>query len=82
MVIKDRYIHSGNTVVLDHGFGVLTMYFHLDSFADIKIGDVVRKGKPLGLLGMTGYATGYHLHWELRVNNVPVDPMQWTTYNF
>lgn len=82
VVIKDRYAHSGNTVVLDHGFGVLTMYFHLDSFADINVGDSVAKGKPVGTLGMTGYASGYHLHWELRIRNVPVDPMQWTTYKF
>ena len=82
VVIKDRYVHSGNTIVLDHGYGVLTMYFHLDDFADIKIGDLVKKGKPVGHIGKTGYATGDHLHWELRVNNVAVDPMQWTTYDF
>lgn len=82
VVIKERYVHAGNTVVLDHGCGVITMYFHLDNFADIKVGDTVKKGKPVGTLGMTGYATGYHLHWELRVNNIPVEPMQWTTYDF
>lgn len=82
VVIKDRYTHSGNTIVLDHGCGILTMYFHLEDFADIDLGDKVKKGKPVGTLGMTGYATGYHLHWELRVNNVAVDPMQWTKHDF
>jgi len=82
VVIKDRYVHGGNAIVLDHGCGVITIYFHLENFADINVGDVVKKGKPVGTLGMTGYATGYHLHWELRVNNIAVDPMQWTTYDF
>lgn len=82
VVIKDRYAHGGNAIVLDHGCGVITIYFHLENFADINVGDVVKKGKPVGTLGMTGYATGYHLHWELRVNNIAVDPMQWTTYDF
>lgn len=82
VVIKDRYVHGGNAIVLDHGCGVITIYFHLENFADINLGDVVKKGKPVGTLGMTGYATGYHLHWELRVNNIAVDPMQWTTYDF
>ncbi len=82
VIIKDRYLMSGNTVVVDHGLGVFTLYYHLDNFADIEVGDVVKKGNPLGRLGKTGYATGYHLHWELRVNNTCVDPLQWTKKNF
>jgi len=82
VIVKDRFEFSGNTVVLDHGCGIFTLYFHLDDFADISVGDVLKKGNPLGKLGKTGYATGYHLHWELRVNNLPVDPMQWVDRNF
>lgn len=82
VVIKERYAHSGNTIVLDHGCGVLSMYFHLDSFANINLGEIVKKGKPVGTVGMTGYASGYHLHWELRIYNIPVDPMQWTKHDF
>lgn len=82
VVLKERFVHSGNTVVIDHGCGVLTFYFHLDSYADINVGDPIKKGKPVGRLGMTGYASGYHLHWELRINNIPVDPVQWTRYEF
>ena len=78
VIIKDRFAISGNTVVLDHGLGVFTLYFHLDSFADVQVGDLVKKGNPIGRLGMTGYANGYHLHWELRVNNIAVDPLEWT----
>jgi len=82
VAIKERFVDSGNTVIVDHGCGVLTMYFHLDDFADITVGDKVAQGNPIGTIGKTGYATGYHLHWELRVNNTPVDPMQWTKQAF
>ncbi len=82
VVVKDRFARSGNTVVVDHGCGVLTLYGHLDSFANIDIGSKVEKGNPLGIMGKTGFATGDHLHWALLVNNVEVDPMQWTTHTF
>lgn len=82
VVLKERYEFSGNTVVIDHGMGVLSLFFHLDSFADISVGQRIAKGNPLGTMGMTGYATGYHLHWEMRVANIQVDPMQWTKPNF
>lgn len=78
VIIKDRFNISGNCVVIDHGLGVFTKYCHLDSFADIEVGDVVKKGNPIGRVGMTGYSSGYHLHWELLVNNVAVDPIEWT----
>ncbi len=78
VIIKDRFLISGNTVVIDHGIGVFSLYFHLDSFADINVGDFIKKGNPIGKLGMTGYANGYHLHWELRVKNISVDPLEWT----
>lgn len=78
VIIKERYTVPGNTVVLDHGMGVFTKYCHLDSFADIEVGDVVKKGNPIGRVGMTGYASGYHLHWEIVVNTISVDPLEWT----
>jgi murein DD-endopeptidase MepM/ murein hydrolase activator NlpD len=78
VIIKDRYLMSGNTVVIDHGLGVFTKYYHLDDFSDVEVGDTVRKGAPLGKLGMTGYANGYHLHWELSINGVSIDPLEWT----
>jgi len=80
--IKDRYAESGNTIVIDHGLGIVSMYFHLDEFANIKVGDRIQKGNPVGKLGKTGYASGYHLHWELRVNDMPVDPIQWIKSTF
>lgn len=82
LVIKERYEHSGNTVVLDHGYGLLSLFYHLDSFGPDKVGDLVKKGKPIGTIGKTGYASGYHLHWEKRLRNIQVNPLQWTKYDF
>ncbi|MBP6869343.1 M23 family metallopeptidase [Candidatus Babeliales bacterium] len=82
VVLKDRYVHSGNTIIIDHGWGILSMYFHLETYANLEVGQKVRKGNPIGTMGKTGYANGYHLHWEIRVGNIAVDPMQWTKREF
>ncbi len=82
VIIKDRYADSGNTVVIDHGLGIFTLLFHLEDFANINIGDKIRRGNPVGRMGKTGYASGYHLHWEMRINGIQVDPEQWTRDNF
>jgi hypothetical protein len=82
IALKERFEVSGNTVVIDHGCGVISLFFHLDDFAKINVGDKITKGSPLGTLGKTGYATGYHLHWEQRIYNIAVDPMQWTRSTF
>lgn len=78
VIIKDRFLITGNTVVIDHGRGITTLYAHLEDFAEIEVGDMLEKGTPIGKIGKTGYASGYHLHWELRINNIPVDPIEWT----
>ena len=65
---------SGGTVLLDHGGGLFTQYFHL-SRVDVKEGDVVAKGAVLGLVGATGRATGPHLHWGARWNGARVNPL-------
>lgn len=80
--LKERYVYSGNTIVMDHGFGIFSMFFHLDSFANVAVGQKLKKGDPIGKLGKTGYASGYHLHWEMRIGNNPIDPMQWTKAGF
>ncbi len=77
-----RYESSGNTVVIDHGLGVVSLFFHLEDFAAIKVGQKIAKGNPIGIIGKTGYATGCHLHWEMRLSGVPVDPLQWTNTKF
>ena len=78
VLVKERFLFSGNTVVLDHGRGITTLYCHLNSFADLEVGDEIEKGNPVGYQGKTGYALGEHLHWEVRVHNRKVDPLEWT----
>lgn len=71
----------GNAVILDHGLGVFTGFWHLSQI-DVSAGAVVGKGQVVGLVGNTGLSTGPHLHWEMRVLGVPVDPLQWTQQEF
>jgi len=71
-LVRDCFF-SGNSVVLDHGLGLYSMYFHLDQ-AKVKEGDRVEKGQVIGLAGMTGRATGPHLHWGFRLLGARVDP--------
>lgn len=77
VVMKERFAPSGNTIIVDHGLGILSLFYHLDSFADVEVGQKVAQGNPIGTIGKTGFATGYHLHWEMRIDNIPVDPLQW-----
>jgi murein DD-endopeptidase MepM/ murein hydrolase activator NlpD len=64
----------GTMVVLDHGDGVQTLYAHAEKTL-VKLGDAVRQGQPIALLGRTGNATTEHCHFELRLENRSVDPM-------
>lgn len=82
VVLKERFAFSGNTIIIDHGWGIISLFFHLDDFANIVTNEKIVKGNPIGTIGKTGYATGYHLHWEMRVDGIPVDPMQWTKTTF
>jgi murein DD-endopeptidase MepM/ murein hydrolase activator NlpD len=74
VVLKDDFFFSGNSLVLDHGGGLYTMYFHLSEFRVEKNAEV-RKGEVIGLAGMTGRVTGPHLHWAARLSGARIDPM-------
>jgi len=70
----------GNTVILDHGFGYQTLYAHLFK-ALVRKGQKVRRSDIIALVGNTGKSTGPHLHYEVRLNNKPVDPRNYYFYD-
>ena len=67
------HFFSGKGVIVDHGLGLFSMYFHL-SGVDVEQGQVVKKGQVIGKVGSTGRATGPHLHWGVRLNGARIDP--------
>ncbi len=64
----------GNCIIIDHGGGVATLYGHC-SWLGVSEGQSVKQGAVIGRVGATGYATGPHLHFEVRRNGVPVQPL-------
>ena len=74
VVLSDDLFFSGKSVILDHGWGLYSMYFHLAETL-VKEGDRVGRGDVLGRVGSTGRSTGPHLHWAIRMNQARVDPL-------
>lgn len=69
-----RFLRNyGNTIAIDHGLGLLTIYMHLSEI-NVRLGDIVEKGQLIGKSGDTGYVLGPHLHLTIRINNISIDP--------
>jgi len=75
VVLTEPLQVRGNALLIDHGRGIFTGYWHL-SESKVTVGQAVKSGDVLGLVGTTGLSTGAHLHWELRIYGIAVDPMQ------
>jgi murein DD-endopeptidase MepM/ murein hydrolase activator NlpD len=74
VILTGEHFFAGKSVYIDHGMGIITMYFHLSDIR-VKKGDRVHSRQTIGLVGSTGRSTGPHLHWGLRVHDRPADPL-------
>jgi len=74
IVLAGARYFTGNTVIVDHGLGIFSLFAHLSEI-DVKAGDTVAAGDLVGKVGATGRVTGPHLHWTVRVNGARVDPL-------
>lgn len=81
IVLAEPLAVRGNAVIVDHGMGVVSGYWHLSRIG-VEAGQVVRQGDLLGWVGTTGLSTGPHLHWEVRIVGIPVDPRPWVERGF
>lgn len=75
IVLAENRFYAGNSIVIDHGHGIYTGYYHLSKM-HFKKGDMVKKGEVIGLSGNTGRVTGPHLHFSFRINSIQVNPLQ------
>jgi murein DD-endopeptidase MepM/ murein hydrolase activator NlpD len=75
VVLAENLYYSGNTVVIDHGFGIYTLYAHLSEIG-VHAGDPVEASAEIGKVGATGRVTGPHLHWGLTINHARVNALQ------
>ncbi len=76
VILAEEMIIRGNAVLIDHGWGVYTGYWHLSEF-NVQVGDMVEPGDILGLIGNTGRSAGPHLHFEINLAGIPVNPQTW-----
>jgi murein DD-endopeptidase MepM/ murein hydrolase activator NlpD len=81
VVLAEPLYVRGNAVVIDHGWGIYTGYWHLSEIG-VTVGQEVMPGDQIGLVGSTGLSTGSHLHWDFWVNGTNVSALQWTEQLF
>jgi murein DD-endopeptidase MepM/ murein hydrolase activator NlpD len=77
VVYSDTITLRGTVLIIDHGHGVMSGFYHLSKIL-VPVGELVGAGQLVAEGGNTGLSTGPHLHWDLRVMNVTVNPLQWT----
>lgn len=75
VVFSDKLLNTGNTLVIEHGGGLKSYYFHLSERA-VAVDEIVTAGQLLGKVGTTGYSTGAHLHFEIRIGSQNLDPFK------
>ena len=76
VTISENHAGYGRLVVIDHGFGITTWYAHLSSFSAVP-GARVKRGEVVGYTGISGRSTGPHVHYEVRMNNAPINPWRY-----
>jgi len=76
VTIADTHSGYGRLVIVDHGFGITSWYAHLSAFATV-VGSRVKRGQVIGYAGVSGRSTGPHVHFEVRLNNAPVNPWRY-----
>ena len=81
VVLAEPLSVRGQAVIIDHGLGVFSGYWHLSGIA-AQVDQMIQPGELIGYVGTTGLSTGPHLHWEIRVDGIAVDPMGWTERTF
>lgn len=74
VLIAEYLIQTGNTIIIEHGFGLKTWYYHMSEL-NVKTGDMVEKGQVIGKVGSTGFSTGPHLHFSASINSVYINPI-------
>jgi murein DD-endopeptidase MepM/ murein hydrolase activator NlpD len=76
VVLAEKLTVRGNAVLIDHGLGLFSGYWH-QSQLTVAVGQEIRQGDLIGFIGETGLVTGPHLHWEMRLNGIALEPLQW-----
>jgi murein DD-endopeptidase MepM/ murein hydrolase activator NlpD len=81
VILAKELTVRGKAILIDHGWGIISGYWHLSEF-NVDVGDVVQPGDLLGLIGNTGRSAGPHLHFEILINGTPVNPQTWLDQTF